>query len=99
MDREYDAWWRKQLLAAILSGLAGYIKASSSPSPQSRRLRYILLVLPPLTQIVARLSIRRTAGPEGQPGGTINCLPMVLLVAGAVAYVLYPFFSSRKRRR
>lgn len=98
MDREENAWWRDRLIASILSGIAGYLRASASPNPQMRRLRFVWLILPPLSQLVTRLSMRRTTGPNGEPGGQLNCLPMYLLMLGTAVYALYVFVTGRKRR-
>ncbi len=98
MDKEYDAWWRRRILAALLSGLAGYIRTASSPSPQTRRLRYVTLFAPILGELTTRLSMRWARGPEGQPEGTFNCLPTVLLMLTSAGYWLYIHLSAPKRR-
>src|SRR5690242_5007814 len=97
MDEVYSAWQRKQLLAAALQGLAGYLKASSSRSHQVRRLRFLFLVWPLVTQLTVRLSMRHTKGPAGEVSGSMSLIPLYLLMLGAAAYSAYVYISSRKR--
>lgn len=86
--KSMQGFFNRRLLAGLLAGLAGYLRAASAPDPKVRRQRYVLLFAPVLPEILVRLSMRFISEEEIS-GGSLSCLPFYLSPLAFVTYTLY----------
>src|SRR5579884_2554673 len=84
-----NQYFNLRLLGAALVGLAGYLRAASSPDPKARRQRYMLLFSPVVPELIVGLPTRLNSKEGITSGGRLSCLPFYLSPFALVAYTLF----------